>query len=151
MTEEKPINWLAIVAPAVLGSIIGASLGVGLGYIISTQPDFALSVQPLLLIVPIPSDATANITINDLHHILHKYQNQIILMAEAVDGSNISNMEITFDPFGFDPLISESTTYESRMKIRLNRDVKRGTYKIKILGVGGDGKEKSCIISLKAI
>jgi hypothetical protein len=118
------------------------------GYVISTQPDFSLSVQPLQLVAPIPSDVTANITVTDLHHFLHKYQNQIILMSDIVNNDSIS--EITFDPPGFDPIISESSTYTSRMKIRLGRDVKPGKYNIGIMGVGGDGKQKSCIVFLIA-
>lgn len=151
MTNEKSINWLTVIAPAILGSIVGACFGVGLGYVISTQPDFALSVQPLLLVAPAPSDVMANITIMDLHRRLHKYQNQIILMARVMNNSSISDSEITFDPLGFDPLVSGSSIYKSRMKIVLDRDVKPGSYSVRILALGGDGKERSCIISLKII
>jgi hypothetical protein len=128
--------------------MIATCLGVGLGYVISTQPDFSLSVQPLQLVASIPSDIKANITVNDIHHVLHKYSNQIILMSDMVNNDSIS--EITFDPPGFDPTISGSSTYTSRMKIRLGRDANPGTYKIRIMAVGGDGKQKSCIVFLIA-
>jgi len=147
MTEEKSINWLATIAPAILG-IFGTCLGIGLGYIISTQADFSLSVQPIQLVAPIPIDVTANITVKDFHHSWHPYSNQIILVPDIANNDNIS--EITFDPPGFDPAISKNSTYVSRMKIEVGPDTKQGNYYIRIMGIGGDGKQKSCVVFLIA-
>lgn len=149
MTNGKAINWLAIAAIAAICAPLATLLGIGFGYVISTQPDFALSVHPLQPVASIPSDVTVKIIVKDLHHVLHKYQNQIILMSDIVSGDNIP--EIAFDPPGFDPNIYEGSTYTSMMRIRLGRDVTPGTYKIRIMGIGGDGKERSCTIFLKAI
>jgi hypothetical protein len=155
--DNHQINWAAAIAPAIVGSIIATSLGIGLGYIISTQPDFSISVQPIKVIAPVPSEITAKILVKDLHHTLHKYQSQILLTASIVDGDqlqtigNDSDIKVAFDPIGFDPLVSDSALNTSEMKISLGRNVKKGEYKIKIVGIGGDGKERSCIVVLKAI
>jgi len=145
--ERDKINWIYIIIP-VIGSVLAAFLGVGFGYLISTQPDFGISVQPITSPIPGPSEAKVVITIKDLHPI-YKYKNQIILIDEIIGPEEVpSDIEISFDPIGFDPLITNEDSLMSNMTIKVGANVIPGKYKIKIIGVGGDGREKACVFIL---
>jgi len=57
-------------------------------------------------------------------------------------------LKLAFDPIGFDPLITNEDSLMSNMTIKVGANVIPGKYKIKIIGVGGDGREKACVFIL---
>jgi hypothetical protein len=131
-----------------ISAIIPVLLGFFIGYYSGVQPDFGISVQPIAMTIPIGSATTANITAFNIHSWPHNYQNQIILTATASPNyRNSSDLNISFDQVGFDPFI-DHFPFRSKMKVYAGQNTKPGEYKLDILGIGGDGKEKRCTFLL---
>lgn len=142
-SEKSQIILINIIIP-----LLAAFLGVGSGYVIYSQPEFIISVEPITSPIPGPSEENVIITIED-EHFFNKYENQIILLYEFIglEGGE-PDIEISFDPSVFDPRNTNGDSITSNMTIRVGSSVIPDEYKIKIIGSGGDGMEKSCVFIL---
>ena len=145
MCNDRKINWIVVIL-----SVFNVILGTGIGYIISAQPDFTISVRPINTNGFIPSEAKATVTVENLHDIWFKnYKHQIFLNSEVVSGPETApDIKIDFDQIGVDPTNS-GLPFRPEMKIIIGSNATKGQYKIKITGFGGDGKERSCMLILK--
>jgi|GEM_PF-2600753 hypothetical protein len=145
MSDDQKTTWYIIIF-----SVFNVLLGTGIGYYISVQPDFAISVQPINAYGAIPMVAKAEVTVENVHHIwIKNYKHQIFLNSEFVSGPEANpDIKIDLDPIGVDP-VNSKLPLKSKMKVTIGSNATSGQYQIKITGFGGDGKERSCMLILK--
>ena len=134
----------------IIFSVINVFLLTGMGYILSAQPDFVISVNPIASNGVVPIVTKAEVTVENVYNIWGKnYKHQIFLNSEIVSGPEANpDIKIDLDPIGVDPANSE-LPIKSKMKIAIGSNATSGQYQIKITGFGGDGKERSCMLILR--
>jgi hypothetical protein len=134
--------------------VIATLIGAYVGYWIGMQPDFIISVQPIMDSAT-PGAKVAPIIVVDLNPLgdilgTKRYRHQIMLFANIVnDVGPPPDIEIYFNPPGFDPYVMKGSSNVSKMELTIDENVRPGDYKIKIIAIGGDGKERNSMFILR--
>lgn len=129
---------------AALG-VFGTLTGVFLGYYISIEPDFGVSIDPPQHTINKLGSHNVSVTLFNLHS-SEKYSHQIIL--------RLYNMENFSLPAGitnvYDPLVpsarplAEKEEVVTHLNIRVDATAVSKEYPLRILAIGSDGKQRSC-------
>jgi hypothetical protein len=134
-------------------AVVGVVLGFILSYIIIVQPDYIISVEPITTSVYAGTPVKTNIYVENFYDpIFHKYKYQIILcplVLEAPVPPPESPPKLKIDFQG--PEGANGAPFRTAIWINTSSDARAGRYIIKLLGFGGDGKERSCSYILDVV
>lgn len=130
-------------------AIIGTLSGVYIGFYLTIEPDFGLSVDPPQ--IGINKLGSHNITI-DLYniHSSKKYQYQVILRLYNMDNFSLpSGVSYTYYPL---MPISNPLEFNDRVKtdmnIRVDKRASNKEYPLRIVAIGSNGKQRVCPLML---
>lgn len=146
-------SWIdkSLIVGFVLG-LIGTLVIPWIIQMATTHPDFVVTLdQPAGRAEILESiKITVNVSDNyDMYHKFHNYKHSIALVAYEVGGRTMTDINIT------DKFIEQRFKMDGKREVSQellltpNENAKIGHRLIKISGIGGDGRERSCLFDLE--
>jgi hypothetical protein len=150
---KSPIDKYTLY-PLIVGFILGLISTMLIPWVvqvITTQPDFIITLdQPSGRAETMESIEVKVDTLDgyDIYHWFHKYENPIALIAYEIGGRTLpTGIEAEFIEQRFK--MNGARKVSNKMIITPNEKAKIGHSIIKISGIGGDGRERSCLYDLE--
>lgn len=139
MTLIDEINKRSNIITPLLG-ILGVILASILGYATYVTPDYIIFLESLSDTRPSNCEVYNLIHVDNLHY-LKPYDFPIVLDATITNENNtMPEMNVEFNPLGS----NDGANFDSQMTIKVGPSTKDKRYKIRVMAIGGDGKERGC-------
>jgi hypothetical protein len=137
--KDKIVSFIVSMSGVLFGAMLAYSMNVSPDFIISLNDiaDTVLEGQHFTLIRELSVDNA---------HLFKPYNYPVTFEVQTINGTYLpKGLNIDLDPGGATriPLKSNMTISGS--------NIKRGTYLIKIIAFGGDGKERTCAYKLNVV
>ncbi len=130
-------------------AVVGTLLGVFIGYYLTIEPDFGMSIDPPQIYLNKGSDHNITIELYNIHD-SRKYPYQIVLRLYNIDNFNLPpGISCTYDPP--DPIahpLANTDLVSAYINIHIDKNAISKEYPLRVLAFGADGKQKICPLML---
>lgn len=151
LNESEPKSWISPLVVGFILGLVGTLLIPWVIQMINTQPDFIVTLEQPAGKAENMESIGLDVYISDdydIYHWLHKYEYPIALIAYEMGESTLpTGLDVQFREQRFK--MNGSRKVGNYMIISPTNEAKIGHSIIKISGIGGDGRERSCLYDLE--